>query len=173
MSKFDAKLAAQQLATLTNRKVLVKLTGSNDGLSDDELAALYIRTLKVKSQGDYVAALINCTIPEGIELRASVVTDAMKVVFPTAKIGDRHGPHYFCLARKGKLRGLREDVGVIPHVKRKRSSASPKEDPSVKLREELVQLKRPALVKRAKNEGVKANGKSTEIIQRIIDKAAS
>lgn len=55
-----------------------------------------------RSQGDWAAFLINAT---GGNMGKEYLTHAISTAFPNAKVGARHGPHYLCIARTGKLRG--------------------------------------------------------------------
>jgi hypothetical protein len=75
----------------------------------------------VKSQGDFSAAIINATHGEGKALTAEELTIALKMAFPTAGVGKRHGPHYLCLARTGKLAGVAK-MAPIPFAKRERKA---------------------------------------------------
>lgn len=76
----------------------------------------------MKSQADLAAHIINVTdggvTPEDL-------TNALRWGFPRANIGTRHGPHYLCLARTGKLSGVKTGL-VIPKGGRKAASKASK-----------------------------------------------
>ncbi len=67
-----------------------------------ESTATLITLSKPRSQPEFSALAINVT-RGGIT--GSELTEALRQAFPNAKVGDRHGPHYLCKARTGKLPG--------------------------------------------------------------------
>jgi hypothetical protein len=68
----------------------------------DKARELCAKLSGYRSQGEFAAHMIN--LSNGTILPADL-TDALACAFPAAKIGTRHGPHYLCLARTGKLAG--------------------------------------------------------------------
>lgn len=110
---------AQSITAIVNpEKVVERLTKlgippAPGGTTGTSLLSV-VRASGIKSQGEATVLIINlsngtCTHEQ--------VTIALKAGFPTAKITDRHGPHYLSLARTGKLSGV--EVTSIPHTARK------------------------------------------------------
>lgn len=97
---FNAAAAARYLANMVTDETVTS-TLSEMGLKGGNLQTLLIAR-GVRSQGEFAALVINLT-KGGIQ--AEELTDAMAAAFPGAKVGKRHGPHYLCLARTGKLAG--------------------------------------------------------------------
>jgi hypothetical protein len=92
------------------------------GLPKGTELPMVLRASGVRSQGELSVLAINMT--EGA-LTSDQLTELLGVAFPGAKIGERHGPHYLCLARTGKLAGSRF---AIPKATRKpREERSPAE----------------------------------------------
>ena len=84
-------------------------------MEDREAASLaLVRASGIKSQGEATVLVVNLT---GGACNADQITAALKLGFPSAKIGARHGPHYLSLARTGKLEGV--EATSIPHSARK------------------------------------------------------
>lgn len=69
---------------------------------DDAARTLCGKLAAFRSQGEFAAHIINLT--EG-NISGADLTASIAAAFPSAKVGTRHGPHYLCLARTGKLKG--------------------------------------------------------------------
>ncbi len=183
--------AAEALAALADRSSLtgylesVGLTTVDD--NPVHLAGAIIKAEGVTTQGHFAAVVINFTHGEGRTLVADELTDALRRAFPDANIGKRHGPHYMCHARRGHLKGLRDDLAPIPFVKRAKKDAA-KTAEKTESTEKVEAAKtapedntvgflvenysRRELQIRAKDLGVSAGGKTEAIAQRIADAVA-
>lgn len=62
---------------------------------------LALKASGVKTQGEFSALMVNLT--KG-EISGANLTEALKLAFPTDKVGDRHGPYYLSLCRTGKIK---------------------------------------------------------------------
>ena len=69
------------------------------GMPDDTAYGLAMK-LNNASQPRFAAFIINAT--EG-NIANGDITEALREAFPSAKIGDRHGPHFASYSRTGKL----------------------------------------------------------------------
>ena len=170
--KLNGEGAAQGLSMMVNDEVVdrsLKALGMPTDGTLQERCRILITASAVRSQGDYVALVINVTHGEGLPLSADDVTRALAMAFPNARIGDRHGPHYISLARTGKLKGLREDLAPIPHMRRPAAKEEDVEEvaeaapPTV---DEIKSAARERLMEIAEQLGVKASGKTEAIRQR-------
>ena len=147
-------------------------------MEDCEAASLaLVRASGIKSQGEATVLVVNLT---GGACNADQITAALKLGFPSAKIGARHGPHYLSLARTGKLEGV--EATSIPHSARKVKKATvvvapastevvetPAAQPDTSaLKAELEALSQKDLAARAKAAGVKAIGKKEDIVVRVL-----
>ena len=182
----DDQGAAAALAEMADKSALLGyLTDAGLTPADDEpvhLAGAVLKAEGITTQGHFAAVVINFTHGEGKELHADSLTDALRRAFPDANVGKRHGPHYLCHARRGQLKGLREDLKPIPFVKRAKRKAEPQVDEAAEdeasvatdrgelTAQHLMDLHdRRTLQAMAKENGVSAGGKTEEIAQRIVD----
>lgn len=168
--------AATILAEMGDTKAIdADLRGRNIVLarntSRKDRAEALIKSEGVTTQGHFAALVINYTHGEGMELDADDLTRALAEAFPGAGVGKRHGPHYLCHARKGRLKGLREGLAPIPFRRRQKKESSddiPDAGGEVTV-EALCENDRETLQEMAKSLGVKAGGKNEKIAQRIVD----
>ncbi len=182
-NKLDLDQASVALATMVTDEVVDQaLQAMNLPVSGTlpERCKVLITASGVRSQGDLVVLIVNHTHGEGLPLDADEVTRVLAAAFPGAKVGKRHGPHYISLARSGKLKGLREDLTPIPHMRRK-AAAKPAEakttDAVETVTEETAALtaeaieamtERDDLIAAAKELGVKATGKVNALRKRCL-----
>lgn len=96
-------------------------------------SALALKVGAGRSQGEFAAFVINLT---GGSVSAPDLQACLAERFPSAKVGDRHGSHYLCLARTGKLEGT---TIAPPKAAARPRQARP--DESTALRVEIEQLK--------------------------------
>jgi hypothetical protein len=82
-----------------------------------EKLAILIKSSGVNNQATMAALGITLTRNSGAVLKADELTAFLKAAFPEAQVGERHGPHYLCLARCGKLQGIAKVA--IPFADRK------------------------------------------------------
>jgi len=76
--------------------------------TEDKAPEIAIRfSQATSSQAKMAAFLINVT--KG-DITTDQLGDALRLAFPNAKVGDRHGPHYASLSRTGKLKGCNHSV---------------------------------------------------------------
>lgn len=150
--------------------------------SQEDRAASLIKAEGVSTQGHFAAVVINLTHGEGKELTADELTRALAEAFPGANIGNRHGPHYLSHARKGNLKGLREDLPTIKFSRKARKAgAEPENDvpvadgeqPDVTVKSLLADHPgkegRKALQEMAGGMGLETKGKAKAIAGRIVD----
>lgn len=181
----DNQGAAMALAEMADPDALLTyleetgLTPTGD--EPELLAGAIIKAEGVTTQGHFAALVINFTHGEGKALDADSLTEALKRAFPGANIGRRHGPHYLCHARRGQLKGLREDLKPIPFVKRTKKNQQEEtveDTDEVSVMTErgeltadtlMAEFDRRQLQARAKELGLNAGGKTEVIAQRIAD----
>jgi predicted DNA-binding protein (UPF0251 family) len=143
----------------------------------EQRATLALRGCQVRSQSDAAAFLVNAT---NGTITSEQLTRFLSESFPTARIGKRHGPHYLCLCRTGKI-AIRDGI-TVPKAKRKSKTKVVVEvEPEVASEEvveavaaevnraeEIAAMDYKALKELAKKLGVSQKGKADALRARVL-----
>lgn len=178
---FNTNAAAVALMALSGIEVIdreLEEAGIVTSATSEEIDRVetYVKMQGITTQAHFAAVVINLTHGEGKKLDPDELTKAVADAFPNARVTDRHGPHYISHARKGRLKGLRENLPVIPHAQRKTSSGkSASVKPSQKAEAITVELlmennDHDTLVEMAKGMGIKAtsNWKTETVAAKLV-----
>ena len=169
---FDLDAAAVVLLALTNidaldRELEKEGIVAAEGTEEKDRTMTYLKSQGIATQGHFAAVVINFTIGEKLKLTPTQLTAACAKAFPNANVKERHGPHYLSHARHGRLTGLRADLPVIPHAKRKSKPKSEQESdielandvPEITAELLMAENSQEVLVDMAKSLGIKATMK--------------
>ena len=158
----------------------------SEGVTEVERAMHYLRSQGVAKQGHLAAIVVNLTHGEEPMEGEAIVGAIARVLaagFPNATIGTRHGGHFLSYCRTGHSQvkdWLRTDLEPIPFVRKKKAKKTEVEEDVPVASDEPMTVEglleanqgkegRKLLQDMAKAMGLKANGKTEAIAQRIVD----
>jgi hypothetical protein len=184
---FNASGAARAIVTMTTLESLRQAADRRGIKIDDRANAEMIALGIIKYenpvvQGHFAGMVIDLTHGEGLALDPHALTNALAAAFPGAGVGPRHGPHYICHARKGRLKGMRDGLPAIPFNRGTRAASTANNPisavadvpeaapaPLATAATLMAENDRKTLQDMAKGMDLKAGGSTEEIAQRIAD----